>query len=106
VMDIAAPAFRNAALDFVNDTVITNSNGTIAEIDAKTFDATVGRRGDQVLLQANPPLVAAPSQITCSRTQNVLSTQSLPFTARVQPFGYSRYITEDVGFVNPTLKAA
>jgi hypothetical protein len=106
VMDIAVPAFRAPALEFVNDTVITNANGTITEVDAKTFDATVGRRGDQVLLQANPPNVAAPSIVTCSRTQNVLSTQSLPFTVRVQPYGYSRYLTMDVGFVNPTLKAA
>jgi hypothetical protein len=106
VMDIAVPSFRDRALEFVNDTVITNANGTISEVDAKTFDATVGRRGDQPLLQANPPLVAAPSIVICSRTQNVLSTQSLPFTVRVQPYGYSRYLTMDVGFVNPTLKAA
>jgi hypothetical protein len=106
VMDIAAPAFRTPALEFVNDTVVTNANGTIAEVDAITFDTTVGRRGDQVLLQANPPLVAAPSVVTCSRTAPVLPTQSLPFTVRVQPYGYTRYITEDIGFVNPNLAPA
>lgn len=106
VMDIAAPAFRNAALAYVNDTVRTNPDGTITDVDAKTFEAIVGRTGDAVLLQANPPLVAAPSIVAASRVQNVLSSQSLPFTVRVQPFGYTRFITEDIGFINPNLVQA
>jgi len=106
VMDVAAPAFRNAALAYVNDTVVTKADGTISDGDAKTFEAVVGRGGDSLLLQTNPPAIAAPSIVTASRTTNVLSSQSLPFTVRIQPFGYTRYITEDIGFINPNLVAA
>jgi hypothetical protein len=105
VMDVAAPVGRNALLNFVNDTVFVNADGTINEGSAKQIESTVTRAEELALVQQNPPLATA---VTCtvSRTQNVLSSQTLPATIRVTPLGYTRYITEDIGFANPNLVVA
>jgi Protein of unknown function (DUF2586) len=105
VMDVATPAGRTELLNLVNDTVFVNPDGTINEGSAKQIETRVSRAEEAALVQQNPQLATSVTA-TVSRTQNVLSTQTLPVTIRVLPLGYTRYITEDIGFANPNLVQA
>jgi hypothetical protein len=100
-----APAGRNELLNLVNDTVFVNANGTINEGSAKQIETRVDRAEEAALVQQNPPLATsvgdgAAARRTSSRRRRCRST------IRVLPLGYTRYITEDIGFANPNLVQA
>jgi hypothetical protein len=43
--------------------------------------------------------------VKIDRTLNMQSTEMLGVSVRVQPKGYARFITTDIGFQSPALKA-
>lgn len=95
VMDKACKLVRPRALQYLNEALRVNANGTLLEQEAVRVESSV-----------NAPLVAelvntgnaVASSAAVSRTQNLQSTGILPVTVRVRPFGYARTITVDIGF--------
>jgi hypothetical protein len=99
VMDVAANALRTASLGFLNDSVFTNADGTIKEQSARIIEQVC----DSAVRNALAPGNISGLQITVSRTQNVTSTSTVAITLRIQPLGYAKYISLDIGFRNPNL---
>jgi len=99
VIDVAAGALRTAALQFLNDSVLTNNDGTIREMSARVIEVSCDAAVRNSLGSGN----VSDIKILVSRTQNVVSTATLPITLRVLPVGYTKYITLDVGFKNINL---
>ena len=101
VMDIAAATVRQALLIYLNDSVrVDPLTGFILEVDARHIEAYVDGQLRAALTQ---PGYASDVNFQVSRTQNILSTNTLATTTRVTPLGYAKAITVDIGFVNPAL---
>jgi len=96
VMDVFCDSVRRGALKFLNASVRVNADGTIYEQDARVIENWITRKArDTVVIPGD----ATDCSVHVSRTQNVLSTQTLPITARLRPLGYARYLPVDIGFV-------
>jgi hypothetical protein len=102
VMDIACAAVHQALLNYVNDSVRVNTNGTIREPDAKAIEAFVSN----YVRNSLPAGSISDLTFSVSRTNNVLSTQTLATTLRILPLGYAKYITADIGFQSAALTLA
>lgn len=100
VMDKASKVARIALMAFLNSGVRVNANGTIYENDARNIEATVNSALASALVQ---PVQASSVSTVVSRTQNILSTQTLAVTIRVTPLGYAKQITLDIGYQNPNV---
>lgn len=98
VMDIACRTARQAALHFLNDSILLNSDGLILESEAQAIEAYILSALRAAITQ---PGFASNVTVAVSRTENILSTQTLPITVRVLPLGYSKFIEVDLGFNNP-----
>ncbi len=99
VMDLASSFCRQALLIFLNDSVRVNGDGTISEKDARNIENFT----DQFIRNALPPGSFSDLTVQVTRTNNVLSTQTLLVTIRVLPLGYAKFITVDIGFTNSAL---
>jgi hypothetical protein len=94
VIDKAARYGRLALLPLVNTKVRTvPGTGTILPADASSINA--GTRG-QIL--ANCAGNFQDVTVVASLTANVLSTNTLPVTISVLPFGYAKFIPVTIGF--------
>ena len=101
VMDIAAATVRQALLIYLNDSVrVDPTSGFILEADARQIESYVDGQLRAALTQQG---YASDLSFQVSRTQNILSTNTLATTTRVTPLGYAKAITVDIGFVNPAL---
>lgn len=102
VMDIFCAAFRNAALNYLNSSVVVSTTtGQIVETDAGTIESYIDGQCRAVLTQ---PGFASGLTIAVNRNNNILSSGQLQITGRVVPLGYARAITGDLGFTNPALQ--
>jgi len=99
VMDLASYYTRLALLNFLNDSVRVNGDGTISEKDARNIENYT----DGFVRNAMPPGSFSDYIIQISRTNNVLSSQTILPTARVIPLGYAKQISLDLGFTNQGL---
>lgn len=102
VIDLAADTVRKAALKYQSESVrVAASTGFILEADAKAIEAYVGG-----LLRSSVtrPGYASDVSVVVSRTENILSSQKLPFTVRVIPNGLAKFIAIDLGYRNPALE--
>ena len=100
VMDKACKVARISLMAFLNSGVRVNANGTIFENDARNIEATVNSALSSALVQ---PVQASSVSTVVSRTQNIVSTQTLAVTIRVGPLGYAKQITLDIGYQNPNV---
>lgn len=100
VMDTACGIVRLALLPFLNTSLRVNSDGTLNEKDAGAIEAQCKAKLDAGLVT---PGDASNAYVVVSRTQNILSTQTLAVSVRVVPLGYARTISVDIGFQNPAI---
>ena len=99
VMDLVSFLARQALLNFLNDSIRVNSDGTIAEKDARRIEQFVSG----YILNGLPGGSISSLSVVVSRTNNVLSTQTILPTIRAVPLGYAKFINADVGFTNQAL---
>ena len=103
VMDRACQIARAAGVELIGDTVAVNDNGTITEKAAQKIEAGINKQLTEALVDSGH---ASNSNVTVSRTANVLSTSTLPVTVRVTPLGSTDFIEYDIGFTSPSAAAA
>ena len=96
VMDAALTAGHAAMLQYANDGVRVNSDGTIDERDALHIEADVGAK-----LRAALGSDVVDVSIAISRSEVILTTKKLPYRVRVLPLGYAKFIEGEYGFVSP-----
>ena len=102
VMDVACTVARQAELPFLNGSLRVNSDGTIDERDARTFENSVNAQIRAALMTSSPPQISNCS-VSVNRTANILSTGVEPVSIRVTPLAYGRQIATTIGFNNPAL---
>lgn len=106
VLDAACTSSRAALLQFLNSPIRVNaSNGTILEQDARAIENYVENAVRAAIgTEISPDSGSSKSvQIIVNRTTNILSTSQLLVKTRVIPVGYAGSISEDIGFLNPSL---
>lgn len=102
VLNLAHSALRAYFTRRLNKPVLVNaSTGYILEEEALEIEAAA-RAVMRAVLLAKPK--ASGIEFTLSRTDNLLSTQTMTGQARVIPLAYPEYINLDLGFKNPALQ--
>lgn len=104
VIDRALQVAYKAMLRYVNESLVTNPNGTIDDAEAASMEATVLGKLEEALLGVNNHASAVLFQIM--RTNNVLTTDTIRYKVRVRPLGYAEFIEGEVGFAAPSTEAA
>jgi hypothetical protein len=103
VMDRACADARQGLLEYLNSSLRLDPNtGFILESEAQAIEADVNGQMVEDLVNGGD---ASSTSIKISRTANILSTGTMPTTVRVEPLGYAKQITIDIGFVNQALVA-
>jgi hypothetical protein len=102
VVDIAATVVRLNGLPLVNGKVPTTTRnglpGVVTEPYAQRVESSINSALKAVLVDGSPQNAVA-TKVVLNRTNNVLATSQLIFAVSVQPFGYSKFITFNVGLV-------
>lgn len=80
---------------------VNRKTGFILESEARDIESGANNAMGTALLTR--PKASAVSFVL-SRTDNLLSTQTLNYTARIVPLGYPKTITGSIGFNNPALR--
>lgn len=107
VMDVACTITRGEMLNWLAESFRVNplthptAPGAIFEQDARVVEKRLRALLKMVLLDPNH---ISDLQVLVNRTDNILSTQTLRIKIRILPKGYFRFITADMGFVNPRLE--
>jgi len=101
VMDKACKVARDGLMEYLNDSVRLNADGTIQEIDARAIEAYVNAQLDAELVSAGH---ASSTAVLVDRTHNIASDSTMPVTVRILPLGYAKFITVDIGFTSPALQ--
>jgi hypothetical protein len=102
VINLAHAALRLFFIRRLNEPLLVDADtGFILEQEARDIEANANAILRTVLL-AKPKASAA--VFTLSRTDNVLSTQTLTGSARIVPLAYPETIELEVGFSNPALQ--
>jgi len=104
VLNLAEAVLRNYFIRRLNRPIrVDPKTGFILEADAREIEGGA-------LAAMRSALLAVPKasgvQFILSRTDNILSTNTLTGTARVIPLAYPEYINIEVGFYNPALAIA
>lgn len=99
VIDLVSYFGRLAFLNYLNDTVRVNSDGTILEKEARKIE----QFADQYI-RAGLAGQISDLFVQISRTNNVLSTQTIIPTVRAVPLGIALFINVDIGFTNTALQ--
>ena len=98
VMDTISTTAVDELLNFLNDDLQLNQDGTIYEAQAQIIESAVGG----VLNAAHVPNDATKIKVTISRTQNIRVTRTMPTAIAVTPYGYANFIKILMGFINPS----
>lgn len=98
VMDRACKVARNALLTYLNSSLVlqdaTGKNpGAVDERQARAIEADVNAQ-----LAAALTGHVTKAYVLVDRTHSVSADATLPVSVRVQPLGYARFITVDIGF--------
>jgi hypothetical protein len=93
-MDKAIKNVRSTVLPALGSNVTVNSDGTLS-IDAVNYFKSLASQGMDNLLRSAE---ISNYQIIINPAQNVLSTNSLVITVKVQPTGVADFITINIGF--------
>lgn len=97
VIDIACAVARSAALFYLNDNLVTNTDGTIDEKQARKIENDINTKLKASLVFTQPQN-AVSSSVQVSRSADIQATSTLPITVNVQPFGYADEIDITIGF--------
>lgn len=98
VMDFVCAYAYLGLVKFLNSSVRVNSDGTINAKDAVRIESWV----TNIILNGLNGNISSLS-VAVSRTNNVLSTQTILPTIRAVPLGFALYIPADIGFTNQGL---
>lgn len=99
VIDEACRLTRQVLKNYLNADLVTNTDGTIDEVDAKLIESygagmlAAGLAGD---------VSGTPGMAIC-RTNNIASTMRLLATTRCRPKAYAKFIDADVGYQSSSL---
>lgn len=100
VMDHLAGVIRAAAINYLNQDLTVNADGTIASEDAAAIESDLN--GVAIRESVAPGFISPPTSttpiVTVNRTNNILSTGQLLIRVRATPKGYARAIQVDIGF--------
>lgn len=106
VVDQACVIAKAATLPLVQSKIPTTTRaglpGVITEKKAQQIEAIVNAKERQGLVDVEPQNAVAVA-VAVNRTNNVLATSNLILSVAVQPFGYARTITVNIGM---TISAA
>lgn len=106
VMDVASRVAYEALLAYINvDLRVNEETGTLLEIEARRIESRVEGRLNDALISPEPPDASA-VQFVVSRSEPILSTETLRSKTRVIPKGYARWIENEIAFRNPALEPA
>ena len=105
VVDKAYRIAHNTLLNYLNDEVACNGDGTIVAAVAKSWEAdVVAAIANQ--MTANGELGTDPADsrdkgVKCEvdREQNVVSTGKVKVRIAVKPYGYAKYVEAELGFM-------
>lgn len=105
VVDKAYRIAHNTLLNYLNDEVACNGDGTIVAAVAKAWEANVvAAIANQ--MTANGELGTDPADsrdkgVKCEvdREQNVVSTGKVKVRIAVKPYGYAKYVEAELGFM-------
>ncbi len=105
VVDKAYRIAHNTLLNYLNDEVACNGDGTIVAAVAKAWEAdVVSAIANQ--MTANGELGTDPADsrdkgVKCEvdREQNVVSTGKVKVRIAVKPYGYAKYVEAELGFM-------
>ena len=108
VINRAATIAQDALTDYVNgDWRLDPDTGHIDERDASLVESKIANLIKAAMMgesgAANDDISGV--RVSLDRSANLLSTATLPITIGVIPKGYSKFITANLGFVNPMLAA-
>lgn len=104
VMDVACAVAYDALLNYVNkDLQVDGATGALVESEAQAIEAFVLGK---LRAAITAPGHASDVQFVLSRTQDVLTTETLKAKTRVLPKAYSRFIENELSFRNPAFQAA
>lgn len=99
VFDIGLAIIHQVGQQEINDDIRTNTDGTIFETDAQTFERTLlGAINDEMTAAG---MLSPGSTVTVNRTWDVLTNDSVQFTVRFQGKAYVFEVDATVGFANP-----
>jgi hypothetical protein len=102
VMNIAKAALRTYFQRRLSEEInVDATTGFILEQDAGEIEA--GANAILAAVLTSTPK-ASKATFTLSRTDNLLSTQTLTGQARIIPLAYPKFINLDIGFFNPALQ--
>jgi hypothetical protein len=104
VMDRACQIVRAAMLEFLEETILVNANGTIDNGIATAWETTIKSQLDAALLGEAPH--ASATAIKIDRNQNVLTTEKVKAKVTVRPLASVSSISVEIGFQSPALVAA
>jgi hypothetical protein len=85
--------------DEINEDRLVNTDGTIDAAEADTIDASVTSfLVSELANRKNNRRFCSDVAISVNRTQNLISSPTLPFRLRIRPLYYSTAITIDLGY--------
>lgn len=99
VIDVGAGALRNSALDYLNDSVLTNPDGTIQDVSANAMEKICEAGVRNAFQQGS----VSQLYVTVDRTNSVQQTSQVNVALRIRPVGYAKFLALDVGFQSTTL---
>ncbi len=98
VINKASGITRDTLLQYVNQDLQTNANGTLTEKQAQAIEGAIERAIEAGVVN---PGAATGVVATVDRTENVVSTQNITVTIHLGALGYAKTITATIGFQNP-----
>lgn len=102
VVNKAATICRQYLLTNVNETVETNSDGTITEAAAQKIEEELNNQLSTQMVQTSRNVQRC--TVAVDRSVNVLSTSTLNVETRTKPYAYAKTINNTIGFT-PITKA-
>lgn len=102
VMNLARTALQAYLETRTSDEILVDpSTGFILESEAVDIESGANKTLESVLLAAPK---ASSAVFVLSRTDNLLSSQTLHYQERIVPLGYAKTITGTIAFNNPALR--
>lgn len=103
VIDKACRLTRAVMVNYLNESVRTNANGTVFELDARAIEGVLNAvLNEQLVLTQNAVRVTA----TVDRAINIVTTGRVVVDIRIRRRGYMEDIRVSIGFETPTALAA
>lgn len=104
VIDKAYRIAYDTLLDYLNDEILVNTDGTMQAGIVKSWQASVEAAIDSQMtaqgeLSADNGAASGGCRCVIDVTQNVLATNTVKVVLKVRPYGYARFIDVKLGFL-------